>query len=320
MNRLTMFNHIITWVRNAEPFRRRFTLIESPWLDARSIASLLVVLMSATAPAIAHEPGGQVATSESPPSIEETVAAMEKLDGLFPLYWDAAAGTLYMEIDRFDEDVLYVRGLAAGLGSNDIGLDRGQGRGSGDLVRFERVGPKILMLQPNLRYRADSENPDERVAVEDAFAQSVLWGFTVAAETDGRTLVDMTEFLVRDTHDVAATLQPAQYRLDSSRSVISREHTKAFPKNIILNAVLTFTTQGDGKRRRRVWDATRAGRRFRARARCLRWPRAPRRSPFARITSSWSCPAMATSHVPSTRDPAPSALRTRTMRCRSAHR
>ena len=221
-------------------------MIESPWLDARSVASLLVVLMSAAAPAIAHEPGGQVATSESPPSIEGTVAGMEKLDGLFPLYWDAAAGTLYMEIDRFDEDFLYVRGLAAGLGSNDIGLDRGQGRGSGDLVRFERVGPKILMLQPNLRYRADSENPDERVAVEDAFAQSVLWGFTVAAETDGRTLVDMTEFLVRDTHDVAATLQPAQYRLDSSRSVISREHTKAFPKNIILNAVLTFTTQGDG--------------------------------------------------------------------------
>ncbi len=221
-------------------------MIEYRWPGARSIASLLAVLMSATTPAIAHEPAGPVATSESPPSIEETVAAMEKLDGLFPLYWDAAAGTLYMEIDRLDEDLLYVRGLAAGLGSNDIGLDRGQGRGSGDLVRFERVGPKILMLQPNLRYRADSDNADERVAVEEAFAQSVLWGFTVAAETEGRTLVDMTEFLVRDTHNVATTLQPAQYRLDSSRSVISREHTKAFPKNIIMNAVLTFTTQGDG--------------------------------------------------------------------------
>jgi len=202
--------------------------------------------MSATAPAIAHESGGPVATSESPPSIEEAVATMEKLDGLFSLYWDAVAGTLYLEIDRFDEDFLYVRGLAAGLGSNDIGLDRGQGRGSGDLVRFERVGPKILMLQPNLAYRADSENADERAAVEEAFAQSVLWGFTVAAETDGRTLVDMTEFLVRDTHHIATTLQPARYRLDSSRSVISREHTKAFPKNIIMNAVLTFTTQDDG--------------------------------------------------------------------------
>ena len=223
-------------------------MIERRWLGARRIACLLAVLMSAPTPTLAQEPDDlTAAASESPPSIEEKVAAMEKLDGLFPLYWDVAAGTLYMEIARFDEDVLYVRGLAAGLGSNDIGLDRGQGGGS-NLVRFERVGPKILMLQPNLRYRADSDNADERVAVEEAFAQSVLWGFTVAAETDDRALVNMTEFLLRDTHGVAVNLQPAQYRLDSSRSAISREHTKAFPKNIIMNATLTFTTQGGGSR------------------------------------------------------------------------
>ncbi len=225
-------------------------MIEYRWLNARCIVSLLAVLMSAPALAFAQEPGGPAAASDSPPSIEETVAVMEELDGLFPLYWDAAAGTLYMEIDRFDEDVLYVRGLASGVGSNDIGLDRGQAepeQGGGILVRFERVGPKILMVQPNLRYRADSDNVDERRAVEEAFAQSVLWGFTVAAETDGRALVDMTRFLLRDTHGVAVTLQPAQYRLDSSRSAISREHTKAFPKNIIMNATLTFTLQGGAR-------------------------------------------------------------------------
>ncbi len=222
-------------------------MIECRWLGARRIACLLAVLMSAAAPAMAQQPGDPTAAaSDSPLSIEEKVATMEKLDGLFPLYWDAAAGTLYMEIARFDQDVLYVRGLAAGLGSNDIGLDRGQGGGS-NLVRFERVGPKILMLQPNLRYRADSDNADEHAAVQEAFAQSVLWGFTVAAETDGRALVDMTEFLLRDTHRVAVSLQPAHYQLDSSRSAISREHTKAFPKNIIMNATLTFTTQGGGR-------------------------------------------------------------------------
>jgi len=185
-------------------------MIECRWLGARRIASLLAVLMSAPALAIAQGPGGAAAASDSPPSIEETVAAMEKLDGLFPLYWDAAAGTLYMEIARFDEDVLYVRGLAAGIGSNDIGLDRGQGGGAA-LARFERVGSKILMLQPNLSYRADSDNVYERLAVEEAFAQSVLWGFTVAAETDGRALVDMTGFLLRDTHGVALTLKPAHH-------------------------------------------------------------------------------------------------------------
>ncbi|HJO02478.1 MAG TPA: zinc-dependent metalloprotease [Acidobacteriota bacterium] len=227
-------------------------MIERPRLRARRIVSLFAVLFFAltctAAPAVAQGAGDRGTTFDSPGPIEDRVAAMERLDGLLPLYWDATTGTLYMEIARFDEDILYVRGLAAGLGSNDIGLDRGQGRGRGDLVRFKRIGPKILMLQPNLRYRADSDNVDERVAVEEAFAQSVLWGFTVAAETDGRALVDMTEFLLRDTHGVAVNLQPAQYRLDSSRSVISREHTKAFPKNIIMNATLTFTTQGGGGR------------------------------------------------------------------------
>ncbi len=224
-------------------------MIECRWLGARCATLLLAALMCAPALAVAQE-AGTAAASDSPPSIEETVAAMEKLDGLFPLYWDAAAGTLYMEIDRFDEDVLYVRGLATGVGSNDIGLDRGQAepeQGAGIVVRFERVGPKILMLQPNLRYRADSDNVHERLAVEEAFAQSVLWGFTVTAQTDGRALVDMTGFLLRDTHRVALTLQPAQYRLDSSRSAVSREHTKAFPKNIIMNATLTFTPEARGR-------------------------------------------------------------------------
>ncbi len=221
-------------------------MIEHPSLNARRVVSLLLLLTCMAAPVGAQSAGGS-ADASSAPSIEDKVAAMERLDGLLPLYWDAAAGTLYMEIARFDEDVLYVRGLAAGLGSNDIGLDRGQS-GGGRVVRFERVGPKILMLQPNLDYRADSDNPDERRAVEEAFAQSVLWGFTVAAETDGRALVDMTGFLLRDTHGVATNLQPAQYRLDTSRSAISREHTKAFPKNIILNATLTFTTSGGGRR------------------------------------------------------------------------
>ena len=220
-------------------------MIKPRWLAARHIVSLLAVCVAA--PTVAQEPGNNAtAVSDSPPAIEEKVATMEKLDGFFPLYWDTTSGKLYMEIARFDEDVLYVRGLASGVGSNDIGLDRGQGSG-GDLVRFERVGPKILMRQPNLRYRADSDNFYERMAVEEAFAQSVLWGFTVAAETDGRALVDMSEFLLRDTHRIEVNLQPAQYRLDHSRSTISRSHTKVFPKNIIMNATLTFITQGSAR-------------------------------------------------------------------------
>ena len=53
-------------------------------------------------------------------------AGMTRIDGFFPLYWEERTGNLWLEIPRLDTPVLYTTGLAAGLGSNDIGLDRGQ--------------------------------------------------------------------------------------------------------------------------------------------------------------------------------------------------
>src|SRR4051794_39562646 len=127
----------------------------------------------------------------APQTIEQRTAGMQKLDGYFPLYWDDRNGTLLLEIPRFDTEFLYTTGLAAGLGSNDIGLDRGQEFG-GKLVLFQRVGPKVLLVQPNQDFRSSSANPAERKSVQDSFAQSILWGFTVAAENNGRVLVDAT--------------------------------------------------------------------------------------------------------------------------------
>src|SRR5262249_35568614 len=81
-----------------------------------------------------------------PPSIEHRTNGMQKVDGFFPVYWDERSGSLFLEIPKFDSDFLLSTGLAAGLGSNDIGLDRGQS-GQGRLVYFERVGPKLLLYQ-----------------------------------------------------------------------------------------------------------------------------------------------------------------------------
>jgi hypothetical protein len=177
------------------------------------------------------------------PTIEEKTAGMRKLDGFFPLYWDEAAGTLWLEIPTFDTEVLYITGLPAGIGSNDIGLDRGQ-IGQGKVVKFQRVGPKVLMVQPNLRFRAVNGTPDEKKAVEDSFATSVLWGFTVAAESGGRVLVDTTDFLLRDVHGVINRLRPATFRLERSRSAVYMLRTKVFPKNTEMEVTLTFTTDG----------------------------------------------------------------------------
>ena len=186
----------------------------------------------AVAAAAAAQGGGSL------PSVEDKTAGMQKLDGFVPLYWDESAGALWMEIAHFDTEILYANGLTAGLGSNDIGLDRGQNGGS-RLVRFERVGPKVLMVQPNYNFRAKSDNPDEVRAVDDAFARSVLWGFKAAAVTGERVLVDATDFFVRDA--TGSGPQLGNYGLDTSRSAIHMPQTKAFPQNTEVDVTVTFT-------------------------------------------------------------------------------
>ena len=183
------------------------------------------------------------------PSIAEKTRAMEKREGFLPVYWEAATGKVWMEIPRTGEELIYVVSLPAGLGSNDIGLDRGQ-LGGERLVRFDRVGPRVLMVQPNQGYRASTQNPAERRAVEESFAQSVLWGFEVKAEQDGRVLVDATDFVLRDAHGVIPALRRSRqgdYRLDASRSALYLQNTKAFPRNTEIEATLTFTGDNPGQ-------------------------------------------------------------------------
>jgi hypothetical protein len=196
----------------------------------------------------AQQPGGRSQAPEHIPTIEERTASMRKLDGYFPLYWDARTGNLWLEIARLDSDFLLATGLAAGLGSNDIGLDRGMEDG-GKVVSFQRVGPKVLLVQGNESFRSSSANPAERRSVEDSFAKSVLWGFTVGAETDGRVLVDATDFFVRDGSGAGNMLSGgANYKLDRTRSAVYLARTKAFPKNTEIEVTLTFTNEPSGGR------------------------------------------------------------------------
>ncbi|MGI9628096.1 MAG: DUF5117 domain-containing protein, partial [Longimicrobiales bacterium] len=180
-----------------------------------------------------------------PPTIEEKTAAMERMDGFMPLYWDDGEGKLWLEIGEFDTDVLHATGIGAGLGSNDLGIDRGQTAGS-RVVRFQRIGPKVLMVQPNFRFRATSDNAAERKAVEDAFAPSTLWGFTVGAATGERVLVDFTPFLMQDMANFAQRMRPGTYRLDPSRSAVYMPMVMNFPENTEMEASLTFVLQPGG--------------------------------------------------------------------------
>jgi hypothetical protein len=188
--------------------------------------------------------------------IAEKTAGMEKASGYFTYYWDAKAGKIWLEVDRWDTEFLYVNSLPAGLGSNDIGLDRGQ-LGGERIVKFTRSGPKVLLIQPNYSFRASSANVDERLAVEQAFAQSVIWGFDVAAEEGTRVLVDASTFFLRDAHDVVATMKRAgpgggAFKLDASRSAFFLPRTRNFPKNTEVEVTLTFQSDEPGMWVRRV--------------------------------------------------------------------
>lgn len=181
------------------------------------------------------------------PTIKDKVKSMDAKSGFFPLYWDAKAGKLWLEIGKFDEDFLYYDSLPAGLGSNDIGLDRGQ-LGRERIVHFMRSGPKVLLMETNLAFRATGGSAQEERAVRDSFAQSVLGGFEVGAEEGGRVLVDATNFFLRDAHDVAGTLKRTKqgdFKLDPARSAFELAHTKSFPKNTEVEVFLTFAASGE---------------------------------------------------------------------------
>jgi hypothetical protein len=210
--------------------------------------ALLIVTVSAFAqPAKPTSPAESAAT----PTIREKTAGMKHIEGLLPLDWDARAGKLYLEVDHLSPDgkspdFLYVNSLPYGAGSNDLGLDRGQ-ISEGRVVHFERSGPKVLLVQPNLGFRTSSGDPNEILAVKQSFPASVLWGFAVAAESDGAVLLDATEFFLHDGHEVTDTLtrlKQGSYRVDASRSTIALEDTKGFPKNTEIEAELTFVTDG----------------------------------------------------------------------------
>lgn len=183
-------------------------------------------------------------------AITEKTKNLAYHQGYFNYWWDAVNGKIYIAIDKLEIPFLYVNSLPAGLGSNDIGLDRGQIGGS-RIVYFQRIGKKVLMTQPNYNYRAVTNDPREQKAVNESFAQSILFSFNVEAEADNTILVDATSFLLRDAHGVADKIRKMKqgtYTLNEGRSAIYMANTKNFPKNTEMEATLTFVGGADAGR------------------------------------------------------------------------
>ena len=176
-------------------------------------------------------------------SIKEKVKDLDHMGGFLDLYWDKKKGQLLLQVDSPGDEFIYQSSMPRGVGSNDLGLDRGQ-LGATRLVEFYRSGPKLLLIEKNLDYRAISDDKAERSAVESSFARSVIWGFEIIAETGNTVVVDATEFFLRDAHNISIRLKRAQqgsYKVDPTRSAIFLPRTRAFPDNTEVEAIVSYT-------------------------------------------------------------------------------
>tara|TARA_B100001559_G_scaffold289948_1_gene268641 strand:- start:4743 stop:7178 length:2436 start_codon:yes stop_codon:yes gene_type:complete len=173
---------------------------------------------------------------------------IEKFKGFFDFTYNQSKDKIFLHVDKLDYEFLYIGSLASGVGSNDIGLDRGQ-LGSERLVKFVKKGNKLLLIEPNLYYRAETENKSEKKSVEQAFAKSVIFGFEIIESKEDSYLIDITPFLMYDRHGIAKRLRDSKqgsYKVDKSKSAIEIENTKAFPENVEFEALLTFSGEAKG--------------------------------------------------------------------------
>ncbi len=184
----------------------------------------------------------------------QSTTSSQQFTGYYNFTYNEDKGNILLEVKDLNKEFLYVHSLTSGIGSNDIGLDRGQ-LGDGVVVKWIKSGNKLLLMQPNLSYRASSTNPDEKASIEQAFARSVLFGFEIKEKKNDSYIIDLAPFLMQDAHGVAKRLKDRKqgsYKLDKSRSTIWMENTKSFPKNTEFEAMLTFTGSPSGREIRSV--------------------------------------------------------------------
>jgi hypothetical protein len=201
------------------------------------VTAAALLMLAVAGPAVGQTPG----------SIGQHTSGMQRADGFIPFYWDGSRGRILLEISTFDTDVLYYVSTAASPGSVELGMDRGVD--AQKVVHFQRIGPKVLVVEQNLRYRAPGGSAALKENVRDSFATSVLASLPIEADEGERVLVDATPLIVRDGTDTEAALRQRQqgtFRLDASRSGIHMARTKAFPKNTEIEAILTFAGENAG--------------------------------------------------------------------------
>ncbi|KXI26830.1 zinc-dependent metalloprotease [Paraglaciecola hydrolytica] len=195
-----------------------------------------------------------IAKEDKTLTIKDFTQGMQQQTGFFSFYYQAEQDKVFLQINDFTQTFLFQSSMPQGIGSNDIGLDRGQ-LGETRLVKFERYGNKVMLKQLNTTYRASSTNAAEQASIDEAFADSVIAGFPVVAVDGKSVLIDYSAFLLSDIHNISGQLdntKQGSYKPDAMRSGVYLPRSKAFADNTELEALVTFTGGKAGEYLRQV--------------------------------------------------------------------
>ena len=187
------------------------------------------------------------------------LAGTERHDGLFPVYVDQKGGRILLSLPAAGRDgvsarMLYTTALRTGLGSAPIGLDRAQ-PGPAQILVIRRLGKKVAFELENPRFRATGASAAEQAAAADAFATSTLWIGDAVEAVDGRLLVDIAPFLVRDTKGITAQLNTSGekgWKLAEALSAADVNSVRTFPLNLEFEARQTYASDTPGPEVRNI--------------------------------------------------------------------
>jgi len=185
-----------------------------------------------------------VLSSATKLSLTERVKGMSAYPGFFSFYFEKETGKIWLEINKWETEFLYINFQRAGSGTANISFDRNQ-LGQTRIVKFRRLGPKVFLVQPNYTFRAISGSAEEKRVVRESFSESIISGFLVEASEGERVLVDATDFFLRGSSNIVSSLarrQQGKYIRDLSCSALIPSMCKNFPLNTEVEAIITYTS------------------------------------------------------------------------------
>ncbi|MBW4581855.1 MAG: zinc-dependent metalloprotease [Tildeniella nuda ZEHNDER 1965/U140] len=190
-------------------------------------------------PLMAEEPEEE----SDKPSFEQIVKGTKRLNGLFTLYRDEAAGKLYAEIQPEQLNVNYLCTVTMESGIGQDGFYSGMPLND-FLFNFRRVGNKLQFVVPNVFFRTRPGDPLQR-SVKRSFSDSVLQALPIRSTHPKRKsfLVDLSPLFLSDLPGLSQSLSStfdSTYSLDAGKS--SFGPVQSFPLNVELESNYGFSS------------------------------------------------------------------------------